>query len=96
MLKFRGVDSISQAEALTGCEIQLPREERLPLAAGEHAKEGGELRDGELFRAGRRRKIERPQDFAYFFRFAKRAQVVYQCFALLRKAQFHEIEETVR
>jgi len=35
VLKFRGVDSISQAEALVGCEIQVPRAERLPLPAGE-------------------------------------------------------------
>ncbi|MFI5108470.1 MAG: ribosome maturation factor RimM [Terriglobales bacterium] len=35
VLKFRGIESISQAEALIGCEIQVPRSERLPLAAGE-------------------------------------------------------------
>ena len=35
ILKFRGVESISQAEALIGCEIQVPRAERFPLAAGE-------------------------------------------------------------
>ena len=31
VLKFRGVDSIEQAQALAGCEIQIPREERVPL-----------------------------------------------------------------
>jgi 16S rRNA processing protein RimM len=31
VLKFAGVDSISQAEALIGCEIQIPREERAEL-----------------------------------------------------------------
>ena len=35
VLKFRGMESISQAETLIGCEIQVPRSERLPLAAGE-------------------------------------------------------------
>ena len=35
VLKFRGVESISQAEELAGCEIQVPRTERLPLPAGE-------------------------------------------------------------
>ncbi len=31
VLKFRGVDSIEQAQALAGCELQIPREERVPL-----------------------------------------------------------------
>ena len=31
VLKFRGVDSIDQAQALAGCELQIPREERAPL-----------------------------------------------------------------
>lgn len=35
VLKFREVESISQAEMLVGCEIQVPRAERLPLPAGE-------------------------------------------------------------
>jgi 16S rRNA processing protein RimM len=35
VLKFRGVENISQAETLIGCEIQVPRRERLPLPAGE-------------------------------------------------------------
>lgn len=35
VLKFRGVESISQAETLAGCEIQVPRADRLPLPAGE-------------------------------------------------------------
>ncbi len=34
VLKFRGVDSIAEAEKLTGCEIQIPREERAPLQPG--------------------------------------------------------------
>ena len=34
VLKFRGVDSISDAEALIGCEVQIPREERAPLKPG--------------------------------------------------------------
>ncbi len=34
VLKFRGVDSISDAEALVGSEIQIPREERAPLPLG--------------------------------------------------------------
>jgi 16S rRNA processing protein RimM len=34
VLKFAGVDSISDAEALIGCEIQVPHEERAALAAG--------------------------------------------------------------
>jgi 16S rRNA processing protein RimM len=35
VLKFRGVDSISDAEALVGCEIQVPRSERAELGANE-------------------------------------------------------------
>jgi 16S rRNA processing protein RimM len=34
VLKFAGVDSISQAEALVGCEIQIPRAERAELPQG--------------------------------------------------------------
>ncbi len=34
VLKFRGVDSISDAEKLVGAEIQIPREERAELEAG--------------------------------------------------------------
>ena len=34
VLKFRGVDSISQAEALLGCELQVPRSQRAPLEPG--------------------------------------------------------------
>ena len=35
ILKLRGVDSISDAQALAGAEIRLPVEERTPLEAGE-------------------------------------------------------------
>lgn len=34
VLKFAGIDSISDAEALVGCELQVPRAERAPLEAG--------------------------------------------------------------
>lgn len=34
VLKFAGIDSISQAEALIGSELQLPRSERAKLEAG--------------------------------------------------------------
>ena len=34
VLKFRGVDSISQAESLVGCELQVPRAERAQLEKG--------------------------------------------------------------
>lgn len=34
VLKFRGVDSISDAEALVGCELQVPRSQRAELGAG--------------------------------------------------------------
>jgi 16S rRNA processing protein RimM len=34
VLKFAGVDSISQAETLVGCEIQIPRAERAELPEG--------------------------------------------------------------
>jgi 16S rRNA processing protein RimM len=34
VLKFTGVDSISDAEALVGCELQVPRAERAELEAG--------------------------------------------------------------
>ena len=34
ILKFAGVDSISDAEKLAGCELQIPRSERAELEAG--------------------------------------------------------------
>lgn len=34
VLKFAGIDSISEAETLIGCELQVPREERAELAPG--------------------------------------------------------------
>jgi 16S rRNA processing protein RimM len=34
VLKFAGVDSISKAEALVGCELQVPRSQRSQLEAG--------------------------------------------------------------
>ena len=34
VLKFRGVDSIADAEKLVGSEVQIPREERAPLKPG--------------------------------------------------------------
>ncbi len=34
VLKFRGCDSISDAERMAGCELQVPLEERAPLPAG--------------------------------------------------------------
>ena len=34
ILKFEGIDSISDAEALIGFELQVPKEERAPLEAG--------------------------------------------------------------
>ena len=34
VMKFAGVDSISQAEELTGCELQVPAEERSKLEPG--------------------------------------------------------------
>lgn len=34
VLKFAGIDSISEAERLKGCEIQVPGEERAPLEDG--------------------------------------------------------------
>ncbi len=35
VFKFRGIDSISDAEPLQGAEVRLPRGERAPLADGE-------------------------------------------------------------
>ncbi len=35
VLKFRGVDSISDAQALVGCEVQIPQSERALLPPGE-------------------------------------------------------------
>jgi 16S rRNA processing protein RimM len=35
VLKFSGVDSISDAETLIGCELQIPKTERAELAEGE-------------------------------------------------------------
>ena len=34
ILKFSGVDDISAAQALAGCEVQIPREQRAQLEAG--------------------------------------------------------------
>ena len=34
ILKFRGMDSISEAETLLGCELQVPREQRAELEPG--------------------------------------------------------------
>ena len=34
VLKFQGVDSISDAEALVGCELQVPRSQRAQLGSG--------------------------------------------------------------
>jgi 16S rRNA processing protein RimM len=36
VFKFRGVDSISDAEKLRGAEVQIPRSERVELEAGEY------------------------------------------------------------
>jgi 16S rRNA processing protein RimM len=35
IFKFRGVDSISAAEALSGAEVRIPLDQRLPLEPGE-------------------------------------------------------------
>ena len=35
ILKFRGIDSISDAERLAGAEVRIPRSERAPLEPGE-------------------------------------------------------------
>jgi 16S rRNA processing protein RimM len=36
IFKFRGVDTISDAEPLVGAEVRVPAEERAPLEAGEY------------------------------------------------------------
>jgi len=36
ILKFRGVDTISDAEALTGAEVRIPRSQRRQLETGEY------------------------------------------------------------
>jgi 16S rRNA processing protein RimM len=36
VLKFRGVDTISQAEALTGCEMRVPEDQGVRLEPGEY------------------------------------------------------------
>lgn len=36
VLKFAGVDSIAQAEALRGLHVLIPREERIPLGAAQY------------------------------------------------------------
>jgi len=58
VLKFAGVDSISEAETLVGCELQVPRNQRSELQAGwnyvsdlvgcsvlDHGREIGRLED---------------------------------------------------
>jgi len=39
VLKFAGVNSITDAEALVGCEIQVPREQRAELDAGAYVSD---------------------------------------------------------
>lgn len=36
ILKFRGVDTMSDAGRLTGCEVRVPRSERMALESGEY------------------------------------------------------------
>jgi 16S rRNA processing protein RimM len=36
ILKFRGVDTMSDAERLTGCEVRVPRAQRMQLDPGEY------------------------------------------------------------
>ncbi len=36
VLKFGGIDSISAAEPLAGLDVEIPREERVPLAPGQY------------------------------------------------------------
>src|SRR5580700_6618284 len=36
ILKFRGVDSMSDAELLNGCEVRVPRGDRVRLEPGEY------------------------------------------------------------
>ena len=48
VFKFRGVDSISEAEKLRGAEVRVPKTERVPLEAGEYFHSdlvGCEVRD---------------------------------------------------
>ncbi|HZP16461.1 MAG TPA: ribosome maturation factor RimM [Terriglobales bacterium] len=58
VVKFAGVDSISDAEPLVGCELQIPRSQRAPLGPGamyvsdlagcvlyDHGREIGVIRD---------------------------------------------------
>ena len=51
VLKFAGVDSISQAEQLAGCEVQLPKQERTPLESDEVYV--SDLVDCQVFDGGR-------------------------------------------
>ena len=51
VLKFAGIDSISDAEPLVGCELQVPRSERAPLEEG--ASYVSDLVGCELFDRGR-------------------------------------------
>ena len=50
-LKFAGVECISDAERLAGCEVQVPREQRAELEDGAYVNEivGSDLWDGERF-----------------------------------------------
>jgi len=36
VLKFRGVDTMTDAERLTGCEVRVPADQRTPLESGEY------------------------------------------------------------
>jgi 16S rRNA processing protein RimM len=48
VFKFRGIDSISDAEKLRGAEVRIPSSERVPLEAGEYFQAdllGCEVRD---------------------------------------------------
>ena len=50
VLKFVGIESISEGEALVGCEIQVPREQRVELDAGAYVSD---LIGCEVFDQGR-------------------------------------------
>ncbi len=63
VLKFRGVDSIDQAQALAGCEIQIPEEERAPLEAG--AAYVSDLVGCELVDAGRNCLVGTVEDVVF-------------------------------
>jgi 16S rRNA processing protein RimM len=61
IFKFRGIDTISDAQPLVGCEVRVPLAERAPLEPGEFFQ--SELIGCEVFDRGSGERIGRVTDW---------------------------------